>query len=215
MLRNLSTTLLLTILSAFSFSQEVPYFNNVYQHQNNFANGMTILETDNGYVGYGGTESPDNIGQMILFYKINKSGEEIIWKPYGENNHTYYYGNVGGAMIKTLDGNFAMACHNDSPNGLVYSSLFYLNEYLDTIWQKQYNFQTYTITVNCIQTEDKGFVLTGYVWEDGPDTDILIIKTDSTGEYEWHKIYDDILVEQGTNTIVLSYVGFLIGGIIF
>ena len=39
---------------------------------------MTILETDDGYVGYGGTEDPGNIGQMLLFFKIDKQGEEVI-----------------------------------------------------------------------------------------------------------------------------------------
>ncbi len=69
-------TLIILIISLNSFNQEPIYFNNIYQHGNNFAIGMTILETEDGYVGYGGTEDPNNIGQMILFFKINKQGKK-------------------------------------------------------------------------------------------------------------------------------------------
>ena len=51
---------------------------------------------------------PANIGQMLLFFKIDKQGEEVIWKPFGENYHSYYFGNIGGAMVKTSDGNFVI-----------------------------------------------------------------------------------------------------------
>ena len=59
-MRCLVILLLLSLLSINQqiYSQDSIYFNNVYQHNNNFAIGMTILETDDGYVGYGGTEDP-------------------------------------------------------------------------------------------------------------------------------------------------------------
>jgi hypothetical protein len=146
------------------------YFNNIYQHQNNFAWGMTILETDDGYVGYGGTESPSNIGQMLLFFKIDKQGEEIIWKPFGENYHNYYFGNVGGAMIKTYDNNFVMACHYADAE-FAYATLIKLNENLDTIWKRNFHTNEYTIGINARETSDHGFIITGWVWDAGPDLD--------------------------------------------
>jgi hypothetical protein len=142
------------------YSQDSIYFNNVYQHNNNFATGMSILETDDGYVGYGGTEDPGNIGQMLLFFKIDKQGEEVIWKPFGEDYHSYYFGNVGSAMIKTFDNNFAMACHLGYEN-LAYASLIKINTELDTIWTRKFNTNTYTIGIKCIETKDHGFIITG------------------------------------------------------
>ncbi len=32
-----------------------------------------------------------NIGQMLLFFKIDKQGEEVIWKPFGENYHSLLF----------------------------------------------------------------------------------------------------------------------------
>ena len=207
-------TLIILLLILISFAQEPVYFNNLYQHENNFAIGMTILQTEGGYIGYGGTESPNNIGQMLLFYKISPSGNELIWKPFGEDYHDYFYGNVGGAMIKTSDGNFALACHYGY-NDLAYASLIKLNANLDTIWKNDYNFQTYTIGINCTESSDKGFLVTGWVWESGPNLDVLLLKTDSLGNYQWHQIYGGDLVEQGENVIETQDGGYLIGGFIY
>ena len=195
----------------FIHGQDSMYFNNIYQHQNNFAWGMTILETDDGYVGYAGTEDPENIGQMLLFFKIDHEGNEVLWKPYGENYHDYYFGNVGGAMIKTFDNSFVMVCHfADAEHA--YATLIKLNENLDTIWKRNFNTNEYTIGINCKETTDHGFILTGWVWDSGPDLDVLLLKTDSNGIYQWHQTYGGTLVEQGETVIQTPDGGCLIGG---
>ncbi len=206
---SLSLILCLIIVSK---SQEPIYFNNIYQNQDNFAVGLTILETGDGYVGYGGTEDPNNIGQMLLLFKIDKQGEELIWKPFGENYHSYYPGNIGGAMVITHDDNFALACHYGY-NDQTFASLIKLDYNLDTLWKKDYNFQTYTVGLNCIEVQDHGFLISGWTWESGANTDALIIKTDSTGDYQWHKFYGDELVEYGLNTNETPDGGYLIGGL--
>ena len=208
-------TLIILLLILISFAQEPVYFNNIYQHENNFAIGMTILQTEGGYIGYGGTESPNNIGQMLLFYKISPSGNELIWKPFGEDYHDYFYGNVGGAMIKTSDGNFALACHYGY--GVeAYGSLIKLNTVLDTIWQKDYHPVYKTVTINCIQTDDNGFIITGWVWESEDDfSDALLMKTDSLGNYQWHQVYGEMLAERGQYVVETQDGGYLIGGLIW
>ncbi len=198
-----------------SFSQESAYFNNIYQHANNFAVGMTILETEDGYIGYGGTEDPSNIGQMLLFFKIDKEGNEIIWKPFGEDYHSYYCGDIGGTMIKTIDGNFAVAYHAlNGYSGLGYSSFIKIDDNLDTIWKKNYSTENlWTLTMNCRQTSDKGFILTGSVVP-GPDEfwDALLLKTDSSGNMQWYQTYGNNLSEHGISVIETPDGGYLIGG---
>ncbi len=195
-----------------ALAQEQVYFNNIYQHANNFAVGMTILETEDGYIGYGGTEDPSNIGQMLLFFKIDKEGNELIWKPFGENNHSYYFGNVGGAMIKTNDGNFAMACHIGY-NQEAYSTLIKFDQNLDTLWKRNYHPVYYTVVINCIQTNDGGYILIGWVWFEGESfSDIVLLKTDSLGNYQWHHTYGNTLADQGETVIETPDGGYLIGG---
>jgi hypothetical protein len=190
------------------------YFNNIYQHANNFAKGMTILETENCYVGYGGTEDPGNIGLMLLLFKIDKQGEEMIWKPFGENYHSYYFGNVGGAMIKTSDGNFALAYHAANISGIAYSTLLKLDINLDTIWKKNYSTNNlWTMTMNCRQTIDNGFILAGSVKPaSGEFWDFLLLKTDSSGNMQWYNTFGTNLSEHGENVIETPDGGYLIGG---
>jgi hypothetical protein len=210
---------LLSLIISFSllifsiYSQDSIYFNNVYQQNNNFSVGMTILETEDGYIGYGGTEDPGNIGQMLLLFKIDKQGEEMIWKPFGENYHSYYYGNVGGAMIKTNDGNFALAYHAAN-NGIGYSTLLKLNSNLDTLWKKNYTTENYwTLSMNAIQTADKGYILTGSAKPGTNDFwDVLALKTDSLGNMQWYQSYGTGLQEQGESIIETPDGGYLIGG---
>ena len=209
----LSLIILVPLLISSIYSQDSIYFNNIYQHNNNFAIGMTILETDDGYVGYGGTEDPGNIGQMLLFFKIDKEGEEVIWKPFGEDYHSYYFGNVGGAMIKTNDGNFALAYHAAN-NGIGYSTLLKLSSNLDTIWKKNYTTENYwTLSMNCLQTKDNGYILTGSTKPGVNDYwDVLALKTDSLGNMQWYQSYGTNLHEQGESIIETPDDGYLIGG---
>ena len=209
----LSLIILVPLLFSNIYSQDSIYFNNIYQHNNNFAIGMTILETDDGYVGYGGTEDPGNIGQMLLFFKIDKQGEEVIWKPFGEDYHSYYFGNVGGAMIKTNDGNFALAYHAAN-NGIGYSTLLKLSSNLDTIWKKNYTTENYwTLSMNCLQTKDNGYILTGSTKPGVNDYwDVLALKTDSLGNMQWYQSYGTNLHEQGESIIETPDGGYLIGG---
>jgi hypothetical protein len=173
---------------------------------------MTILDNGDGYIGYGAT---DDIGiyQMLFLYKISYNGEIQILKPYYEPNTTFYPGNVGGAMVKTLDNNFALA-FNYTDSGNSYGSLMKFNNDLDTIWKKIYAPYYITSTLNCIQTSDSGFMLTGWIYPSEEDYSIpILLKTDSLGNYQWHQIYDGALAKRGQNVIETPDGGYLIGGL--
>jgi len=193
-------------------AQETQYFNKIYKQGENFASGMAILETNDAYIGYGGTEDPENTGLMLLLFKIDKQGEELIWKSFGEDFHNYFMGNVGGAISVTSDNSFAI-CYTGEGSGSTYASLVELDYNLDTIWKKDYTPEYRTIGINCQQTTDKGFCLTGWVWKSDTEySDLLLIKTDSLGNFLWHKTYGGNWAEQGANAIQTPDGGYLIGG---
>jgi len=206
-------SILILLLVLRTWAQEPIYFNNIYNHENGITTGMSMLETEGGYVGYGATINSGSIGQKLVFIKINHNGEEIIWKQFGNDYQTYYPGNVGGAFIVTSDNNFALAL-TFTDSGIIYGSLMKLNNELDTIWKKDYSPSYKTNTLNCIQTNDNGYMLTGWVWQSEEDySDPLLLKTDSLGNYEWHQIYGGILAERGQNVIETPDGGYLIGGL--
>ena len=172
---------------------------------------MTVLDNGDGYVGYGAT---DDIGiyQMLFLYKINYTGEMQILNTYYEPNSTFYPGIVGGAMIKTYDNKLALAYHY-SQDGLSYGALMKLDNNLDTIWKKSYTPAYITVSLNCTQSLDNGYLLTGWVFESEEDfSDALLLKTDDFGNYQWHKTYGGNWAEHGTDVIQTPDGGYLIGG---
>jgi len=84
MLRNLFTTLLFTVFTCFSFSQVIPYFNNIYNPENTYASGRGIIQQGNYYYGISGTENSSYYYRIGLF-KMSISGELLLWKTIGEN----------------------------------------------------------------------------------------------------------------------------------
>ncbi len=45
-----------------------------------------------------------------------------------------------------------------------FGTLIKLDYSLDSLWQKQFNPGYKTIAINCIQTNDNGFLLTGWIY---------------------------------------------------
>jgi hypothetical protein len=116
-------------------------------------------------------------------------------------------------MVKTNDGNFALAFTYEDSMG-TFGSLMKLNSEMDTIWKKDYDVSYRTILQNCTETNDMGFILTGWVWDSEEDyADILLLKTDSLGAYKWHQIYGSVsYAEKALNVIEADDGGYLIGG---
>lgn len=191
------------------------YFNNIYNQYNGITTGMSILETEDGYVGYGVTINSISIGQKLIFIKIDQQGEQILWKQFGNDYQTYFPGNAGGGLIRTSDNNLALS-FTYSENGSVFSSLMKLNNNLDTIWKKDYAPVYKTTIYKCIQTNDNGYILTGWVYLSEDDySDPILLKTDSLGNYQWHQLYGGALADRGQNIIETPDKGYLIGGYIW
>jgi len=178
------------------------YFNNIYNPENTYASGRAILQIGNYYYGIAGTESLSSYGIRLGLFKISSSGNLLNWNTIGENNHHYYPGSVGGTLIRTNDGNLAFACQVEDPS-TVYSSLIKVNLNLDTIWKKDYYTENdWTMTIKVKQTTDCGYIMVGQVDPGvGYYYDVLLLKTDSAGNEQWHQTYGTNLSEYGTDVI--------------
>ena len=208
------TVVLIFILIAIkSYAQEPVYFNNIYNPENTYASGRGILQIDNNYFGIFGTYEYSNYWYKLAVFKLSPSGNLIDWNLIGEDNHDYFAGSVGGTLIRTNDGNLAFACQVEDPS-TVYSSLIKVNLNLDTIWKKDYYTENdWTMTIKVKQTDDEGFILVGQVDPGvGYYYDVLLLKTDSAGNEQWHQTYGTNLSEYGTDVIETPDGGYLIGG---
>lgn len=200
------------LIPLFVLSQESIYFNNTYNNLNGISTGMCIIEDDGEYIGYGVTSNSSTIGQKLFFIKMNSLGEEIFWKQFGVDNQSYFPGLAGGSLLKTIDNQYALT-FTYSANGNDFGSLIKLNNEMDTIWQRSYNPVYKTATYQGIQTNDKGYLLTGQVFQSEEDFgDAILLKTDSLGNYLWHQLYGGYWSEHGTNIIQTPDNGYLLGG---
>ena len=82
----------------------------------------------------------------------------------------------------------------------------------DIIWQKTYGGFASEGAREVIETNDAGFLITGYTFSEGSgDADMLVIKTDPQGKTEWTKIIGGAGTEYGNACLELND-GYLITG---
>ena len=198
------------LLSLVSIGQQPLYFNKIYPDEDFFTKGMSIIETDESYVGYGATKTQINY-QLLYFFEMDKTGDSYEVSLLNEPGHVYYPGIVGGAMKKTIDGKFVIAFHEDYA-GDTETVLMKLDYEFNSIWQRSYSLANYTMGMNVGLANDLGYIIVGSVWDSGIDTDFFLIKTDSLGNLEWSNKYGGEWAEDATNAIQTPDGGYLIGG---
>ncbi len=133
-----------------------------------------FLETSDGSFislghSYGG-------GYMI---KRDSEGNRLWSVPYND------FGT--NSMDNTVEGNIILGGTQN-----LNIALRKIDEEGNTIWTKSYPIDDASSVCNSIiQTNDGGYVLTGYLdYQGNQDADILVMKTDVNGDSLWTKIYD-------------------------
>jgi hypothetical protein len=136
----------------------------------------------------------------------------------GDTLWTKKWGPVGPDGVKdmmlTADSGFVIIGETSWPNGAI--TVMRTDSALDTLWVKQYVHTGFSDLPHRINsTVDGGYIIAGtsYVGSSSAQ-DVLIIKIDSAGNYQWSKMYGDggdsgedaVSVEQATDG------GFFIGG---
>ncbi len=85
----------------------------------------------------------------------------------------------------------------------------------DTLWSKIHDITDDIDEGKCVrQTIDSGYIITGSCVPDGLISyiDVLLLKTDASGNIQWTKTYDNDFFEEGLSVIQTSDGGFIIGG---
>ena len=86
----------------------------------------------------------------------------------------------------------------------------------DTIWSKIHDITEDVDIGQCVkQTADSGYIITGSCVPDGltSHVDVLLLKTDASGNVEWTQTFDHNFFENGVSVDQTSDGGFIIGAI--
>lgn len=142
---------------------------------------------------------------LFLVLTLNAEAQPVTWQrvlEYTDNSALY-------KAHQTSDGGY-IAVGNNRIGGYGKIMLVKFNKYGDTLWNKYFDLSVNSV-FSCTwieETNDKGFIITGA--GPGISTDSYLIKTDSSGNIQWHKTFGGSDLDQGTCVKQLPDNGFII-----
>lgn len=193
-------------------STQVTYFNKKFNIRNHDDFGMSIETIDTGYVIFGAAVHSTVLSQGFYLLFLDKNGDSLYSKWYGESN-TLYAPCWGGGFRKYSKGGFYMGGAVEYGSGEQFGYLWMFDNNGDTLWTKKYgNGTDFYAFYYARETPDKGFILAG-ARDVGLNTQGLLIKTDSLGNVEWERNYGGGGTEYGTMVLPTMNGQYLLGGL--
>jgi len=154
--------------------------------------GEEIKQTsDGGYIitGLITSQTFPSAADLCLM-KINSSGSLVLFKKkFGGPDFDW-----GTSVQPTTDGGFIAAGSTNSYGAGNYDIFLVKTDSAgNKLWQRTFGASGYDYGESVLQTDDGGFVIAGSSNSFGAgDSDIYIVKTDSNGNFVWHKFYGAI-----------------------
>lgn len=176
-----------------------------YFYTSSSANSATILQTlDSGFLILGVNNDTVNGGIYNAYLmKTNNFGDTLWTKLYGTANNE-----SASKLIQTTDGGFAFTGNSNTDAYLIKTGL---NG--DTLWTKKYSASTSSIPLDLIQTSDGGYIITGWTDVSFGNNNIILMKTNSTGELQWAKSIGGSNLDRAVSVIELNGSGYVIAGL--
>jgi hypothetical protein len=143
-----------------------------------------IQTSDGGYVIVGNGIPENSNSDDIFLLKTDENGN-VLWTSNigGCVNDSW---ELGKCVQQTNDNGFIIAGFTDLPDqspGNVY--LIKTNAVGDTLWTKQFNGNGNSHGNFIQQTNDGGFIITGYVGYNEENSDIYLVRTNVSGDTLW------------------------------
>ena len=171
--------------------------------------GYDVRQTnDSGYCIAGYTSSFGSGGSDVYLVKTNSAGNQVWSKTYGGTSSEFGY-----AMEQTSDSGFVIVGQTYS-YGVGGADIYLIktNAFGDTLWTRTYGGASYDVAYSVQQTNEGGYILTGWTYSFGTAGDIYLVKTNSTGDTLWTKVYGGNDADWGNSVVQTADSGFIIAG---
>jgi len=169
----------------------------------------SMASVNNVIYGLSGYYIPPSFMPDIFFISVTGNGFLLSSKVY-----TTPFSSDGGSIWKTHDGGFIMAGEIGTPSFHYDIYMIRTNTYGDTLWTKSYDLSYHEVAQDIKQTNDSGFVITGYVENTATfQYNIGIIKTNAIGDTLWTKLYGDTISCGGSSIYQTNDGGFILTGV--
>jgi hypothetical protein len=180
---------------------------------NTWSGSVTLIEESDGYIICGKT------GTDIGMIKIDPTGEQLWSKTWGDTIASWYTG-YPGSLISQETGYYLAGTKNYLSPSRQVGLLMHFNSIWDTLWTKEFNMNmddnpdTATRINQITICNNSDLVLVGDVYKSETGSNILLIRTDSSGSIIWYKTYSYLktMFTDGYSVIQTADHGFAIGG---
>ncbi|MCG2761366.1 MAG: hypothetical protein L6407_09160, partial [Candidatus Delongbacteria bacterium] len=167
--------------------------------------------TDGGYIILGDSQTTyETKTTDAWLIKTDLSGNVEWNKKYGGFSE-----DRGRSVQQTMDGGFIIVGYTESFGAGIFDVwLFKTDENGNQEWDKTFGGTQYDMGYSVHQTSDSGYIITGRTNSSGAGSeDVLLIKTDASGNQTWIKTFGGIGNERGYSVHQSADGGYIITGL--
>ena len=176
----------------------------------NLEYGTSVLETYDGFTVW--TTKAIAVGTGVAFTLISKYDNqgELLWRKGFDVPGEEQFNSI----IETSDGGFILTGWRVSESdGSIDLWLAKTDSNGDSVWTKSYGGSKEDVGYDVLQTDDNGYLITGYTQSFGAGgKDLWVIRTDSLGDSLWTRTYGGELGDEGWDIIRFGSSEYLIIG---
>lgn len=164
--------------------------------------------SDGGYI-IAGASGIYLVGGLDVFLVKTDSEGITEWRlVYGGSLNDSAFG-----VIQTADGGYAVAGGTESYGaGWVDGWLIKVDANGSVEWDQTFGGTDFDRFLDLVQTPDGGFLICGYSFSYGFGNQMWLVKTDSSGELEWHQTYGLDGAESASSILLLPDGGCVLAG---
>ena len=205
--------LLIFIMSSRAGISQPWYFNQVYNPNNTWAAGKSIIGIESGYFGCAITgDSVSDYYYQTAAFNLLPDGDIFTWRNYGRDSCDFYPGD-GGSLSQNNDYFGLFGTVIDFVNDMYYGLFYKFNVFGDTIFTRTFTSDCDSIFVGriCSATNDGGYALLANVSGNDYNKELLLIKIDSNGNELWRNWFGSDSAEWAKSLIQTTDNGYAIG----
>jgi hypothetical protein len=199
---------LILVLSLCAFGQPTEVWSRNYGGQSSDPGGAVKVTYDGGYVLTGTTYSYGLGRGDLWLVKTDSNGTEQWNKTFGGRNF-----DIGRSVQQTSDGGYIIAGSTQS-FGVRNSDAWLIKTDKNGTeqWNRTFGGRGTDEATSVQQTDDGGYIFTGFTSSYGIGGDVWLIRTNSSGHELWNKTFGKDGSDHGWSVIQAADGGFVIAG---
>ena len=148
--------------------------------------GYSVQQTtDGGYIIVGSSRSFGNGSADVYLIKTDVNGDSLWTKTFGGEGYE-----IGKSVQQTTDGGYIITGKSSSfGNGDNDIYLIKTDSQGDSIWTKTFVANGADEANSVQQTNDGGYIITGYIEYNEEDGEVWLLKTDGNGIQQWSQVF--------------------------